>query len=73
MNNALIPPSQLVVSVFGGVRPAARLLNCEPSTVSRWNKTGLVPAHFQRKVLHVAWEKGVDLTAHDLVFGREAV
>lgn len=73
MSNDLIPPSQLVVSAFGGVRPAARVLECEPSTISRWGRTGLVPAHFQKLVLSKAWEHGIDLTAHDIIFGREVV
>lgn len=73
MDNALIPPSQLVVAAFGGVRPAARLLECEPSTISRWSKTGLVPASYQKLVLSKAWEHGIDLTAHDIVFGREVL
>jgi hypothetical protein len=71
MSNALIPPSRLVVHAFGGVRAAARALDCEASAISRWSKTGLVPASYQRKVLKTAWERGIDITAHDIVFGRE--
>lgn len=26
----------------------------------------------QRQVLQLAWEHGLDLTAHDIVWGREA-
>jgi hypothetical protein len=73
MNNALIPPSTLVVCAFGGVRPIARLLNCEPSTVSRWSKTGRVPSYWQKIILELAWSKNIDLTAHDVIFGREAL
>jgi hypothetical protein len=73
MSNALIPPSRLVVAAFGGVRPMARLLACDASTVSRWSKTGLVPSVWQRPILELAWTKGIDLTAHDIVFGREVV
>ena len=73
MDNALIPPSALVVGAFGGVRSTARLLNCEPSTISRWGKHGRVPAEWQRPILELAWSRGIDLTAHDLIFGREVV
>jgi len=73
MHNALIPPATLVVHAFGGVRSAARLLSCDASTVSRWQHTGRVPSSWQRRVLELAWSKGIDLTAHDVIFGREVV
>lgn len=73
MNNVVIPPSQVVVQAFGGVRAAARLLNCQASAVSRWSKTGLVPAVYQRRVLQTAWSRGIDITAHDIIFGRNSL
>ena len=51
----------------------ARLLSCDASTVSRWSKTGRVPSSFQKPILELAWSRGIDLTAHDLIFGREVV
>lgn len=72
-NDRLIHPAELVVRAFGGVRAAARLLNCEASTVSRWKQSGKVPAGWQKEILKAAWERGIDLTAHDLIFGREVV
>jgi hypothetical protein len=70
MNNTLIPPAKVVVSALGGVRAAARLLECDASTVSRWQVSGRVPSSWQRRVLELAWSKGIDLTAHDVIFGR---
>lgn len=70
-NTQLIPPGALVVQVFGGVRKLARLLGCDPSTISRWQTTGRVPSGMQRQVLQLAWSEGLDLTAHDIVWGRE--
>lgn len=70
-NMRLIPPGILVVQVFGGVRKLARLLEIDPSTVSRWQSTGRVPSGMQRQVLQLAWDEGHDLTAHDIVWGRE--
>lgn len=72
MRNDPIPPSALVVRSFGGVRQTARLLSCDPSTVSRWGKTGRIPSEWQKPVLVLAWEMNIDLTAHDLIFGRAA-
>ncbi len=70
-NTRLILPGPLVVQMFGGVRKLARLVGCDPSTISRWQATGRVPSGMQRQVLQLAWEHGLDLTAHDIVWGRE--
>lgn len=71
-NTILILPGPLVVSLFGGVRKLARLLEVDASTVSRWQSTGRIPSGMQRQVLQLAWDHGLDLTAHDIVWGREA-
>ena len=57
--------------MFGGVRKLARALNRDPAAVSRWQKSGIVPTSVQRRLLEMAWERGIDITAHDIVFGRE--
>jgi hypothetical protein len=57
--------------MFGGVRKLARALNRDPAAVSRWQKSGIVPTSIQRRLLEMAWERGIDITAHDIVFGRE--
>lgn len=49
----------------------AHLLGLDPSAVSRWRSMGRIPSSHQRKVLELAWERGIDLTAHDLIFGRQ--
>ena len=65
-----LSPQQLVVRCFGGVRKTAAATGCDCAAVSRWGKTGLIPAKYQRRVLQAAWSAGIDLSAHDLVFGR---
>lgn len=72
MNNDTTSPAELVIASFNGVRATARELGCDPSAVSRWKKTGMIPVSYQKRILELAWEKGVDLTAHDLIFGRQA-
>ena len=71
MSNKFITPAQLVVQSFNGVRATARELEIDPSIVSRWKKDGRVPDTYQRRILETAWENGIDLTAHDLIFGRQ--
>jgi hypothetical protein len=73
MNNTLnhTSPVELAIDMFGGVRKLARALNRDPAAVSRWQKTGIVPTSVQRRLLELAWERGIDITAHDIVFGRE--
>lgn len=67
-----VSPAQIVVTAFGGVRAAARVLCVDPSCVSRWQSSGLVPTSRQRRILELAWKMGIDITANDLVFGRNA-
>jgi hypothetical protein len=73
MNNSpRFNPAQVVIAAFGGVRSTARVLDLDASAVSRWQLTGRVPTGWQRRILEHAWRSGVDLTAHDLIFGRGA-
>lgn len=66
----MILPGALVPELFGGVRAAARALGCDASQVSRWRSSGRIPAWWQERVLAAAWQRGLDVTAHDLVMGR---
>ena len=70
MNNTHLTPVEIAISEFGGVRALARALNRDPAAVSRWKKSGTVPTTVQKTLLETAWERGIKMTAHDLVFGR---
>ena len=70
MNNTHITPVEIAITEFGGVRALARALNRDPAAVSRWKKAGTVPTTVQKTLLETAWERGIKMTAHDLVFGR---
>lgn len=68
-------PAEKVISAFGGVRAVARLLDLNSSSVSRWrmpaDKRGLdgrVPSVHQGKILRLARERGVPLSADDLIY-----
>lgn len=69
-------PADIVISRFGGVRPLARLLNKDPSTIHRWKQPadrggldGRVPSAVQVRLLELAREHNVELTPADLVLG----
>lgn len=65
-------PAQYVVSVFGGVCALARAIGKTPGRVSHWRRTGRIASDdVKRRVLAVARERGLDLTADDLLDGRE--
>jgi transposase-like protein len=73
-------PADIVISRFGGLRPLARLMNLDPSTIYRWRapaaKGGLdgrVPSTHQLRLLELAREKGVQLTASELIEGAAVV
>lgn len=64
-------PAELAIHAFGGVRPLARLLGRDPAAVSRWRKSGWIPAPLLAEVYQRAQVEGLDLTAEDLILGAE--
>ena len=72
-----VKPGPFVVSVFGGVRAAARALGRSSTSVSKWRMSkakggtdGRVPSKMMARVLAVAKRRGLDVTPADLVIGR---
>lgn len=63
-------PVQLVIRQFGGVRRLAKAIGRDPAAVSRWQKNGTIPSSAQRRLLEIALELGIEITAHDIIFGR---
>jgi hypothetical protein len=70
MDNTLITPVEIAIAEFGGVRKLARALNRDPAAVSRWKKQGTVPTTVQKMLLTTAWDLGIKISAHDIIFGR---
>lgn len=72
MSKTYLTPAKLVILLFGGVRPLARLLGRAPSSVTKWQKIedGGVPRKCHLRILEIAKQKGITLTPDDLVFGR---
>ena len=71
-------PADIVIKRFGSVRHLARLLNRDPSTIHRWrmqkDKGGLegrIPSTAQVKLLALAKQHGVEITAADLISGNQ--
>jgi transposase-like protein len=72
-------PADKVIEVFGGVRATARMLGLNSSSVSRWrmpaDKRGLngrVPSVHQGTILRIARERGLRLSAADLIYDSVA-
>jgi hypothetical protein len=66
-----INPVDLVIDLFGGVRKLARAIGRDPAAVSRWKRLGVVPTSVQKKILQTAWDQGIEVSAHDIIFGRD--
>ena len=64
-------PVDVAIHEFGGVRKLARALGRDPAAVSRWKRSGTVPSSIQKALLETAWSQGLQMTAHELVFGRD--
>ena len=56
-----------IVQKFGGQSALAKLIGKGQSTVQYWTKTGAIPAKWQSRLLQIAQEHGVELTAADFV------
>lgn len=66
-----INPAVLVIEYFGGIRPTGRALNRSPGAVIKWKETGQLPQSIQRYILENAKQNHWNLTATDVVLGRE--
>jgi hypothetical protein len=68
-------PGQVVKHVFGGVRVFARACGFNESIASKWTRNDGDDTHMQqrhmRTILEKARERGLQLTAEDLIFGRD--
>jgi len=71
MESTIKTPYELVIFEFGGVRKCARQIGRDAGSVSKWSKTGLIPTSIQKKVLETAWDRGYQISAHEIIFGRE--
>jgi hypothetical protein len=59
--------AQFVIDKFGGQSALAALIGKRPGTVQYWSKAGTIPSKWHRPLLELAQEKGISLTASDLV------
>jgi hypothetical protein len=72
-------PAHYAAHVFGGVCSLARILGKSPGRVSYWLKPrkvggadGRIPSDdIKVRLLDLAKERGIDLSAEDLLRGRE--
>lgn len=67
-------PADKCIEAFGGVRALARALERNPSSIVRWRKpkdeggsNGAIPSGLQGRILAMATERGLNLTAEDLI------
>lgn len=71
-----LSPAEVVVHEFGSLRAVAAAAECEHTTVRLWLRkrasgdVGLVPASHHRRLLTAAKSQGLNLTEHDLIWGR---
>jgi P63C domain len=57
--------AEKIIEKFGGQTALAALLGKGQSTIQHWAKTGVIPAKWQSQLVHLAKEKGIELTAAD--------
>ena len=67
-------PADKCIAAFGGIRSLARALDRNPSSIVRWRRSkdeggsaGAVPSGLQGRILALAQERGLGITAEDLI------
>lgn len=63
-----LPQAARVIARFGGVRKLQRALgHPNPTTVQGWKERGWIPSKHHQRVLEVARENGIELSANDFI------
>lgn len=74
-----LSPVEYVIKILaqGKVVKAAKIIGCDRSTLYRWRGpsgkrgcNGEIPGKMHKKIIEIARERGLDLTAEDILFGR---
>lgn len=72
-----LTPTAWAMKQFGGERALARALGRHRSAVHHWRKRalrgvdGAIPSDAAKIILEAAEARGIDVTARDLILGRE--
>lgn len=66
-----LTPAEVVIHEFG-IRPLAREIDVDPTTIVRWrsNDDGLVPAQYHVTLLDLAKRQQKRLAPEELIYGR---
>jgi len=60
-------PADKAIAAFGGVESLAKTAGCSVWRIYRLRKAGAIPANLQGAILAAARERGLPLTAEDLI------
>jgi len=66
-----LSPADYVIKVFGGCIRVAEAVGLHRSAPSVWRHRGEIPTSKMAALLDVARRRGLDLTAEDLIQGRD--
>lgn len=66
-----LSPPEYVIDYLGGPRATGRFVGRCHSSVIKWRKMGVIPPDSQILILTEATEQGWDITASDLILGRD--
>ena len=64
-----MPPVEVAIERFGGVRALARAIGRDHSSISRWRKRRAIPTNMQARVMWAAAEGRIRLTAKEMIYG----
>ena len=71
METTIKTPYELCIAEFGGVRELARQIGRDAGSVSKLSWKGTIPTSIQKILVERAWDLGLQISAHELIFGKE--
>jgi hypothetical protein len=66
-----LSPPEYVIELLGGPRATGRFVGRCHSSIIKWRKRGVIPPDSQILILTGATKQGWDITASDLILGRD--
>jgi ribosomal protein L27 len=66
-----VTPGEILIEEFGSAAEAGRRLGVSRNAVTLWAHGGGISQFMMQKILEVARDEGLNITAEDLIHGRD--
>ena len=67
----ILTPVEVCIKEFGGVRKMGRIIGRNCGSISKWQRSGLIPTSIQLTVFEKICELNLNISPYELIMGRE--